>query len=163
MRRANKIPFSARDDGNIIFLQLIILAIWCYPCFYMDTSMNYGTKYLLPSVGTLACILFCFYTFQLLIYNTENGDKWALAMKFIGPIGSCCLNLWKTQAPDMPLHHVLMMINYDAVFFSQGLVDQAYWRPMLRTRNEAGKTAWAPICVVLGILLYALSSPQNYS
>ena len=34
---------------------------------------------------------------------------------------------------------------------------------MLRARNETGKTSWAPICVVLGILLYALSSPQNYS
>jgi len=34
---------------------------------------------------------------------------------------------------------------------------------MLRTRNRIGKTAWAPITVLLAILLYALSSPQNYT
>uniref|UniRef100_A0A7S3FUF9 Acyltransferase 3 domain-containing protein n=1 Tax=Strombidium rassoulzadegani TaxID=1082188 RepID=A0A7S3FUF9_9SPIT len=56
-----------------------------------------------------------------------------------------------------------MMINYDAVFFSQGVVDQLYFKPMMRTRNEMAKTVWAPVMVLLGILLYALSSPQNYS
>jgi len=55
-----------------------------------------------------------------------------------------------------------MMINYDAVFFSQGVVDQLYWKSMLRTRNELGKTVWAPFTVVCAIFLYALSSPQNY-
>lgn len=159
MRRANKIPFSARDDGNIVLLQIVIFVIWCYPAFYMDTSMSYGSKYLFPSILTLAGIFFLFYTFQLLIHNSENGDRYALMMKMIGPIGSILLNLWKDQAPNQPLHHVLMMINYDACFFSQGVVDQAYWRNMMRSRNEAGKTVWAPIMVLLGILLYALSSP----
>lgn len=55
-----------------------------------------------------------------------------------------------------------MMINYDAVFFSQGMVDQLYWKPMMRTRNQLGKTVWAPFTVVAAIFLYALSSPQNY-
>lgn len=75
-----------------------------------------------PSVLTLTIFLMIFYAFQLLIY-TQNGDKYAMWMKLIGPIGSCCLNLWKDQAPNQPLHHVLMMINYDAIFFSQGMVD----------------------------------------
>jgi len=61
IRRAKKIPFNARDDGNIVFLQLAILAIWCYPCFYLDTSYNYGTRYLLPSILTLAIFMFLFY------------------------------------------------------------------------------------------------------
>jgi hypothetical protein len=34
---------------------------------------------------------------------------------------------------------------------------------MLRTRNKAGKTTWAPLTVLAAILLYALSSPQNYT
>jgi hypothetical protein len=59
----------------------------------------------------------------------------------------------------MPLHHVLMMINYDAVFFSQGIIDQLYFKQMLRTRSKVANTAWAPILILLGILLYALSSP----
>mmetsp|Transcript_13236 Transcript_13236/g.22461 ORF Transcript_13236/g.22461 Transcript_13236/m.22461 type:complete len:194 (+) Transcript_13236:393-974(+) len=94
VRRAKKIPFDQRDDGNIIFLQIAIFVIWCYPCFYMDTSHNYGEKYLLPSILTLACIFFLFYTFQLLIY-TENGAKYAMLIKLIGPLGSVALNLWK--------------------------------------------------------------------
>ena len=97
--------------------------------------MNYGVRYLLPSIATLTAILFIFYVFQLAI-ATENGDKYAMWIKIVGPLGSIALNLWKDQAPNQPLHHVLMMINYDAVFFSQGVVDQLYWKPMMRTRNK---------------------------
>ena len=63
----------------------------------------------------------------------------------------------------MPLHHVLMMINYDAVFFSQGIIDQLYFKQMQRTRSTVAATAWTPFFIVVGILLYSLSSPQNYS
>ena len=59
----------------------------------------------------------------------------------------------------MPLHHVLMMINYDAVFFSQGIVDQLYFKQMLRTRSYLSKTVMAPFLVLSAIFLYALSSP----
>ena len=41
------------------------------------------------------CIMFIFYTFQLLIH-TENGDKYAMWMKCIGPCGAIALNYWKT-------------------------------------------------------------------
>lgn len=158
IRRAKKIPFEARDDGNIVFLQVAILVVWCYPAIYMDTGNNYGVRYLLPSIATLAAVMFFFYTFQLAI-NTENGDKYAMWIKAIGPLGSIALNLWKDQAPDRPLHHVLMMINYDAIFFSQGVVDQLYFKPMMRTRNKMAETVWAPAIILLGILFYALSSP----
>lgn len=80
-------------------------------------------------------------------------------MKCIGPIGAIALNYWKTQEPGMPLHHLLMMVNYDANFFSQGCVDQLYFKQMLRTRSYMGKTIWAPLMVLSAILLYALSSP----
>jgi hypothetical protein len=55
------------------------------------------------------------------------------------------------------------MINYDAVFFSQGVVDQLYFKQMMRQRNKMGQTVWAPMTVMCAIFLYALSSPQNYS
>ena len=84
-------------------------------------------------------------------------------IKIIGPIGSICLNLWKDQAPNMPLHHVLMMINYDAVFFSQGMVDQLYFKQMLRSRSYLSKTILAPMILIFGVMIYALSSPMNYT
>jgi hypothetical protein len=55
------------------------------------------------------------------------------------------------------------MICYDAVFFSQGVVDMCYWRKMLRARSAVGDTFFAPVTVVLAILLYSITSPMNYS
>lgn len=63
VRRSRKIPYNQRDDGNIILLQLAVFAIWLFPCFYIDTKKDLGTKYLLPSTLTLMCIFFFFYTF----------------------------------------------------------------------------------------------------
>lgn len=117
IRRARKIPFDAKDDSIILIQQLVIFGLWLLPCFYLDTSMDYGTKFLLPSTLTMIAFVAIFYVFQMAIY-TENGDKYAMWMKFIGPLGSIALNVWKNQTPDMQLHHVLMMINYDALFFS---------------------------------------------
>jgi len=37
VRRSRKIEFNARDDGNIILLQLAVWAIWLFPSFYIDT------------------------------------------------------------------------------------------------------------------------------
>lgn len=50
--------------------------------------------------------------------HTENGSRYAMWIKLLGPMASIALNLWKDQSADKPLHHVFMMINYDAVFFS---------------------------------------------
>ena len=134
------------------------MVAWCYPAFYLDTSHNYGQRFLLPSILTLSIILMLFYVFQLSIH-TENGDKYAMWMRFLGPCGSIALNLWKDQAPNQPLHHVLMMVNYDAVFFSQGMVDQLYWKQMLRTRKKLAKSILAPLVLPLFIFIYALSCP----
>lgn len=117
---------------------------------------------MLPSILTLAIIIMAFYVLQLSIH-TENGDKYAMWMKLVGPIGSICLNLWKDQAPNKPLHHVLMMVNYDAVFFSQGLIDQLYFKQMLRTRKRVSTTVLAPCALVIFAFIYALSCPQNYT
>lgn len=161
IRRAYRIPFNSRDDGNIVLLQLGILIAWCYPAFYLDTDDRYGERFLLPSIITLAIVMMLFYAFQLLIWS-ENGAKYAMWMKLLGPVGSIMLNLWKDQAPDRPLHHVLMMINYDAIFFSQGMVDQLYFKQMMRTRKSLGDTVLAPFLVLVFLFFYAMSSPQNY-
>lgn len=162
IRRARKIPYSWRDDGNIVLSQAVIFLIWLYPCFYMDTDLDFGKRYLLPSTITLIIIFIIFYTFQLLIHLPGCG-QFAMWIKLIGPLGGIALNWWKTQQKDMPLHHVLMMINYDAVFFSQGVIDALYFKQMLRTRSTLAKTPLAPFSIVFAILLYSLSSPQNYT
>lgn len=62
----------------------------------------------------------------------------------------------------MNIYHIFLMINYDAIFFSQGVIDMCYFRKMLRVRKELGDTAWAPVMVGLGLLFYACCSPMNY-
>lgn len=54
------------------------------------------------------------------------------------------------------------MICYDAVFFSQGVIDMCYWRKMLRKRREIAKTFWAPLFVGLVIFTYSICAPNNY-
>ena len=95
IRRARKIPFSARDDGNIVLMQIVIFFIWLYPCFYMDTDLDFGVRYLLPSTITLICIFILFYSLQLLML-LPGCDQVAMWMKLIGPLGSIALNVWKT-------------------------------------------------------------------
>lgn len=60
----------------------------------MDTGNGYGMRYLLPSVLTLAGVMFIFYIAQLAIY-TKNGDKYAMIIKIVGVCGSLALNWWK--------------------------------------------------------------------
>lgn len=94
VRRSRKIEYNSRDDGNIILLQLAVWAIWLFPSFYIDTQKDFGIRYLLPSSLTMMAIMTFFYVFQLVI-NTENGDKYTMWMKIIGPIGMIFLNLHK--------------------------------------------------------------------
>ena len=54
------------------------------------------------------------------------------------------------------------MINYDAIFFSQGVVDMCYWRKMVKVRRECGETVLAPLMIGVGLFLYAICSPMNY-
>ena len=84
-------------------------------------------------------------------------------IKFVGPIGSICLNLFKVQTKDVPLYHIFLMINYDAIFFSQGVVDMCYWKEMSKKRSELGETMLAPISIVFFLFMYSITSPMNYS
>jgi hypothetical protein len=55
------------------------------------------------------------------------------------------------------------MINFDAVFFSQGVLDMCYFKQMLKSRSKAAQTSLAPISVGLAIFCYALFNPLNYT
>lgn len=54
------------------------------------------------------------------------------------------------------------MIHYDAIFFSQGVVDMCYWKQMLKKRGEMSDTVMAPIGLVCFILMYSITSPMVY-
>lgn len=126
------------------------------------TKDYFGRDLLVPAVCTLGGVMFSLYAAQLLI-TRRDGYPFALAIKVIGPIGSICMNLWKTQAKEQNLYHVFLMINYDAIFFSQGVIDMCYWRKMLKARGKVTETVATPLIIFLTILMYAICSPMNYS
>lgn len=161
IRRSKGIKYDAVTDTGIIAHQLVTLAIWGTICYFVVTKYNYGYIYLVPAVATLGCVMFAIYTAQLLLMS-ENGYKGALAIKLIGPLGAIAMNLWKVQTKEMNLYHIFLMINYDAIFFSQGVIDMCYYRKMLKHRKELGDTLWAPAMVGLGLFLYSICNPMNY-
>lgn len=162
IRRSKGLPFDACIDLGIIAHQLVALALWGVICVYLVTKDNLGVELLVPAVITLGGIFFAFYTLQLLAAQKDSGYQWAIWLKFIGPLGSIALNVWKNQVKDQNLYHIFLMICYDAVFFSQGVIDMLYWRKMLRKRREIANTFWAPLFVGIVILLYSICSPSNY-
>ena len=97
MRRSKNIPFDPVTDTGIVLHQIITLAIWCVPNYYLVTKDHYNTERLLPSIGVLGAVMFCFYTFQLAI-NRPNGYHYAMWIKLVGPCGSIALNYFNNQA-----------------------------------------------------------------
>ena len=117
IRRSKQIPFDPVTDTGIVCLQIVTLFVWAIPNYYLVPTYDYNTTLLIPAIGTLGCVMFFFYTFQLLIPRA-NGHHYAIWIKLIGPIGSIAMNMFKVQTKDMNLYHIFLMINYDAIFFS---------------------------------------------
>ena len=95
IRRSRGIPFDPLVDLGIITLQLVTLAAWAAPNFYLITTDDYNMRYSIPAVITLCWVFFAFYVLQLIVAR-PNGYHFAVWIKLIGPIGSVCMNLWKT-------------------------------------------------------------------
>ena len=55
------------------------------------------------------------------------------------------------------------MVNFDAIFFSQGVVDMCYWKYMVKKRGELAESMMAPFAIVGFLFIYALTCPTNYS
>jgi len=62
IRRSKGIPFDPLVDTGIILHQIITLAVWALPCYFLVTKDNYGPDLLLPSIGVLGTVMFLFYT-----------------------------------------------------------------------------------------------------
>ena len=161
IRRSRQIPYDPVIDSGIVLLQIVTLFVWALPNYYLVTAHDYNTTLLIPAICVLGAVMFCFYTFQLLIPG-RNGHHYAIWIKFVGPIGSVLLNMYKVQTQNMNLYHIFLMINYDAIFFSQGVIDMCYWRPMLKKRKDMADSVLAPCAILFFIFMYSLTSPTNY-
>jgi len=95
IRRSKGIAFDPLVDTGIVLHQILTLAGWAAICYFLVTKQNYGAIYLVPAVITLGCIMAVFYLIQTILPG-KNGYQFALWIKLIGPIGSICLNNYKT-------------------------------------------------------------------
>jgi hypothetical protein len=140
---------------------MVTLALWAAICYFVVTKDDYGSTYLVPAVATLGVIMLAIYSCQLAL-GVKGGYKASIAIKLIGPCASIAMNYWKVQTKNQNLYHIFLMINFDAIFFSQGVIDMCYWRKMIKNRKELGNTVMAPAMVGIGLFLYSICSPMNY-
>jgi len=161
IRRSRKIPWDWLTDTLIILLQIITLCLWAIPCYFLVNKDDYGEIYLMPAILTLTGSFFLYYVLQVFI-NLEWGYRFAPWIKLLGPISSLCLCFWKVQTKNQNLYHIFLMINFDAIFFSQGVIDMCYWRQMIKARKELCETPIAPFFCGFCIFVYAWSTPMNY-
>lgn len=99
VRRSKRIPLDGVVDTAIVLHQILALTIWAIICYTLVTTDDYGRDKLVPAVFTLFCVFAVFYATQILI-NIKGWYPLALWIKFLGPIGSICMNLWKDQATE---------------------------------------------------------------
>lgn len=55
------------------------------------------------------------------------------------------------------------MINYDAISFTQGIVDLVYWDQMFKSRTEIMDTSFAGFVLWIYMIIYSVTCPTNYS
>ena len=60
-----------------------------------------------------------------------TGHRYAMLIKLIGPIGSAILNQCVNQTGGDSVYRVFLMVNFDAIFFAQGVIDMCFWNEMI--------------------------------
>lgn len=73
IRRSKGIPYDPVTDFGIVLHQIVTLGIWALINYFLVTKEQYGEIYLVPAICVLGGVMFCFYTFQLLIMR-PNGS-----------------------------------------------------------------------------------------
>jgi len=73
------------------------------------------------------------------------------------------IHFFKDQHIGDAVYSIFLMINYDAIAFSQGIVDMIYWDQMIESRKAIMDSAFAAFSGGLFLLAYAITCPTNYS
>jgi hypothetical protein len=53
-----------------------------------------------------------------LLFKLENGYRYAMVIKLVGPVASYCLNCWRDGSNQETMYGLYAMINYDLLFMS---------------------------------------------
>ena len=73
------------------------------------------------------------------------------------------INLFKNwlDPSEHTLYDIFLMINYDAVHFTQGILDMVYWEQMMRSKAKIMQTLFAPLSAMLFLMAYSVTCPTN--
>ena len=121
-------PCTFKDDYILIIIVLALFLIWgTITTFIIPSNLRWA--YSLPS-DLILLSMFGIYFFlpHNLIKKRENGYKYSLLLRFIGPFGTILLCRFKEGTSTQPLYVFVSMINFDLMFMAQGLIDQVYYK-----------------------------------
>jgi hypothetical protein len=152
-RRQRNIPIG-KDDIQYIVGLIVALVIWGIPN-YLGAG---GDDTLLPMVFTVGVFFVFHFSVQLLL-KLENGYKYSLWIKAVGPLASCALNYYRDGTNVDTIYGFLATLNYDLMFMAQGVVDQFYMKEILQRRAEIAKTLYAAFILITFSIVVSLTSP----
>lgn len=119
-----------------------------------------GLRNIVPSLAIvfLGQILYAVAPF-LLIKKVPEGANYALALKVVGPLVHCLLNIFKDSNGFSPKYGFLATINYDFIFMAQGMIDQLYAKEIQQSKNYFKDSVVVPLSFISFFLFYSLTCP----
>lgn len=96
----------------------------------------------------------------MLASNDPNKCQPSLYMKLLGPLACIALNFFKTPSPTPDMNGFIVMINYFAIFKTQGIVDQLYSEEISAQLKYYSDKMIVPLSIFLILLMYAMTAPH---
>mmetsp|Transcript_8505 Transcript_8505/g.14316 ORF Transcript_8505/g.14316 Transcript_8505/m.14316 type:complete len:231 (-) Transcript_8505:35-727(-) len=94
---------------------------------------------------------------------SKRGQKYAIVLKLIGPIGTIMLNLYRDSHILGVTYGFLAMINYDLTFMAQGILDNVYEKEIAANFAQLGRTPLAPLFFFVFAFTAAMTEPVVYN
>jgi hypothetical protein len=123
-RRYKKEPIG-KDDYMVILGMIITLIIWTV-IGYVAVLGDNGENHVLLANSFMLINYAMYFFLPLIVTNREDGYKYSMHLKLIGPIATILLNFARDGNNNGVLYGFISQLNYDLVFMMQGLTDQVF-------------------------------------
>lgn len=160
-RRYKEEPITLKDDGLTIGGLGLLLVMWVGFQQVLVGDSRSGREDVYIMTGIMVLVYAAYFTLPHWLVKRENGYKYALLLKLIGPVACVAMNFVKDGDNETTQYGFLLQLNFDLVFMCQGLVDQTYWREMAQARKELAETMWTIFAMWNFFFYYSLTSPTS--
>ena len=115
-RRYARKPITFKDDGVLIIAQILLFGLLAGFQLGLETDSQGRTDLML--VTALALVTFGgFYLLPILIHSDE-GYKYSLWLRLIGPVGVILLNLFRDGSNEKAIYGFCAQLSYDLLFMA---------------------------------------------